>query len=248
MNANSGKNAGGLLVLGVCLAAGMILSSVIGSRALERIKAAGQTIRVKGTAQKDISSDFATWRASYSAQAPELTAAYEKIKSDTEATKRFLNGQGVPEDSVNFEPVINTTQYKRTDEGYETNEIVGYLLTQSFEIKSDNIELMTRLSKESAVLIEQGIGFSSNLPSYLYTGIDALKVDLLGDATKDALVRARALAENSGSKVGKLRSASQGVFQITPRFSTEIEDYGMSDTTTVDKTAKSVVTMEFSIE
>jgi hypothetical protein len=56
------------------------------------------------------------------------------------------------------------------------------------------------------------------------------------------------LAENSGSRVGRLRSASQGVFQITPRFSTEIEDYGMSDTTTVDKTAKAVVTMEFSIE
>jgi hypothetical protein len=248
MNANADKNAGGFLLLGICLAVGMIVSSIIASRALERIKAAGQTIRVKGTAQMDIVSDFATWRASYSVQAPQLAAAYEKLKMDTEAVKKFLNGQGVPEGAANFEPVLNTTQYGRNEDGYPTNEIEGYLLTQPLEVQSENLDLVTRLSKESASLIEQDIGFSSNPPSYLYTKIEDLKVDLLGAATKDALRRAGALAENSGSRVGRLRSASQGVFQITPRFSTEIEDYGMSDTTTVDKTAKAVVTMEFSIE
>ena len=56
-----------------------------------------------------------------------------------------------------------------------------------------------------------------------------------------------ALASNSGSSVGGLRNAKQGVFQITPLFSTEVSDSGTSDTSTIDKMVKAVVTVQFAI-
>jgi hypothetical protein len=61
-------------------------------------------------------------------------------------------------------------------------------------------------------------------------------------------MRAEELAKNSGSEVGTLKYASQGVFQITPVNSTDVSDYGIYDTSTVDKSIKAVVTIEYSIK
>jgi hypothetical protein len=61
-------------------------------------------------------------------------------------------------------------------------------------------------------------------------------------------MRAEELAKNSGSEVGKLKYASQGVFQITPVNSTDVSDYGIYDTTTIEKSIKAVVTIEYSIK
>src|SRR4029077_8073817 len=97
-------------------------------------------------------------------------------------------------------------------------------------------------------LIQDGIAFTSNAPEYYFTKLDDLKIQMLGQATKDARERAEQLAVNSRSKVGALRSASQGVFQITPPFSTEVSNTGQSDTTSIDKSIKALVTVEYAIE
>ena len=78
--------------------------------------------------------------------------------------------------------------------------------------------------------------------------MEQLKLELLGNATKNAYDRAKALAENSRGKVGALNSASQGVFQITPVDSTDVSDGGEYDTTTIEKKVKAVVTLEYHIE
>jgi uncharacterized protein len=74
-----------------------------------------------------------------------------------------------------------------------------------------------------------------------------VKVRLIGAATKDSLLRAEQFAANSGVTVGPLRSASQGVFQITAPNSTETADYGSYDTSTVEKLVKAVVTVEYAV-
>ena len=71
---------------------------------------------------------------------------------------------------------------------------------------------------------------------------------MLGEASKNAYERAERLAGNTGSEVGTLQSASQGVFQITSRNSTEVSDYGSFDTQSRLKAIKAVITAEFSVE
>jgi hypothetical protein len=84
-------------------------------------------------------------------------------------------------------------------------------------------------------------------PQYFYNNLNEVKVRLIGAATKDSLLRAEQFAANSGVTVGPLRSASQGVFQITAPNSTETADYGSYDTSTVEKLVKAVVTVEYSV-
>ena len=71
---------------------------------------------------------------------------------------------------------------------------------------------------------------------------------MLERATANARERVEKLLSASHAHVGELRSASQGVFQITPAYSTDVSDYGINDTTTIDKSIKAVVTIEYAIE
>ena len=78
--------------------------------------------------------------------------------------------------------------------------------------------------------------------------LDELKIKMLAKASENAKLRAQTMATAVGNKIGLMRSAKMGVFQITPATSTDISDYGMNDTTSLDKKVMAVVTVSFAIE
>jgi hypothetical protein len=138
--------------------------------------------------------------------------------------------------------------FGRDAKGMPTHEVEGYALSQQIRVHSEDIDLVMRVSKESAQLIRRGIELSSWPPEYFYTGLHELKISMLGEATADARRRAEELASRSGSRIGPLRWARQGVFQITPAHSTEVTDYGRNDTTSREKSIKAVVTVRYALE
>ena len=84
-------------------------------------------------------------------------------------------------------------------------------------------------------------------PEYSYTKLAEIRIALLEDATKDAKQRAEAIAKSTGVQVGAVRDARMGVFQITPRFSTEISDYGVNDVSSIEKDVTAVVRATFQL-
>jgi len=237
----------GLLLLGVFLAAGIIAGTFIVAKTVEQVKFQNQRIQVKGFAERTITSDIAVWRGQITTRSTELVAAYAGLQADLEQVLSYLEQQGINKENVSISSVITNIQYQRTDQGMTTNVVEGYNLIQPVSITSTNIEQVADIANEITVLIKDGIEIDSFPPQYFYTKLDDIKIELLGEATKNAYMRAEQLAQNSGSKVGSLKYASQGVFQITPVYSTEVSDYGTYDTSTVEKSAKAVVTMEYSI-
>lgn len=71
---------------------------------------------------------------------------------------------------------------------------------------------------------------------------------MIGLATKDAKTRATKILDNTGNKVGALKSANTGIFQITPLYSEEVSDFGISDTSSVEKEITAVVNCEFEVK
>lgn len=82
---------------------------------------------------------------------------------------------------------------------------------------------------------------------YLYTRLAALRVEMLAEATQDARRRAEVMAHSVGSAIGPIRAARMGVFQITPRHSTEVSGEGIYDTTSVEKNITAVVSVTFAL-
>ena len=71
---------------------------------------------------------------------------------------------------------------------------------------------------------------------------------MLAEATKDAKNRAEQISQNTDSRIGALKSAKMGVFQITPLYSTEVADYGINDTSSLEKEITAVVTCTFEMK
>ncbi|MFP4482423.1 MAG: SIMPL domain-containing protein [Thermovirgaceae bacterium] len=238
---------GGLMFLGFFLAFGMIVSAFLVAGTVEKVKLSNQTITVKGFAQKLVTSDVATWSGQITVRAAELVEASGKLEADRDKVLEYFRVHGVPEEQLALSGVDTFPRYKRTQEGRETNEIDHYQLQQTVTLSSDDVRLVEQLARSSSGLLGEGVEFFAYAPQYFYSGLEAAKIELLGEATKNARERAKQLAEGSGGQVGKLRSASQGVFQITQPYSTDVEDYGMYDTTTIEKAIKAVVTIQYTI-
>jgi hypothetical protein len=82
----------------------------------------------------------------------------------------------------------------------------------------------------------------------IYTRLPSLRPQLLADATRDALRRAQVLVESTGADLGNLRGVDVGVFQVTAPNSTEVEDYGVYDTSTRTKDVTAVVNVTLAID
>lgn len=246
--ANQNSNSWlGLGLLGALLAVGIVVGTLIIAKTVETVKFQNQRITVKGFAERTITSDVAVWSGQITARANELVTAYDELQSDLDKVLTYLEQKGVKKEDITIDSVQTSIQYVRTDKGVYTNIVEGYTLTQPIKIASSDIGQIEGVAGEITSLIKDGVEIASFSPQYYYTKLDDMKIELLGEATKNALQRARQLAENSGSSVGNLKYASQGVFQITPVYSTDVSNYGLYDTTTIEKSVKAVVTVEYSI-
>ena len=244
----SGSTNLGFLLLGLALAAGLVIAASIVAGSMERIKLAGDRILVKGYAEERVVSDSGTWRGTLTARAPNLQDAYGLLESDSGrvlAALQGIAGEGTP---VKRSSVTTRIIYETGPGGVQTGRISAYELERGFEISSSDVALIGRIASDVSALISEGVQINSWPPQYFYTDLNAVKVRLIGAATQDSLLRAEQFAANSGVTVGPLRSATQGVFQITRPDSTETADYGSYDTSTVEKLVKAVVTVEYSVK
>jgi hypothetical protein len=57
----------------------------------------------------------------------------------------------------------------------------------------------------------------SSQPNFSFNGLNDIKPQMIETATKNARAAAMKFAEDSGSKLGKIKSASQGTFSISER-------------------------------
>jgi hypothetical protein len=115
-------------------------------------------------------------------------------------------------------------------------------------VESPDVDMIDKLSREASELIYQGIEFNSNPPEFLYTKLADLKVEMIGLASLDAKVRADQIAKSTDNEVGEVRSSKMGVIQINAKNSSDVSDYGINDTSSLEKTIRAVVSMTFSIE
>lgn len=236
------------LLSAIVLAIALVVAAALGANAVARVKAAQQTITVTGSAKQQITSDLIIWRGFVSHQSGDLQSAYADLKASMEKLRAYLATKQIPAGQIVETSIQTFALHPVNEQGMETSQIIGYRLTQGVEIRSGDVDKITQVSRESTELINQGVALESMQPEYLYTKLGDLKVRILAEAAKDAKVRAEQIAAATGSEIGRVRSARMGVLQITPAFSNEVSDYGINDTSSLQKDITGVVTVEFEVE
>jgi len=244
----NGERNNYLFNIGTSLGLGLVLSSLILGWAYSNSKKGDDAITVTGSAKRRITSDLVLWNAGISVEASSLSDAYKQLTDNVPKIKQYLLGKGITEDQMVVSS-ITTTQIKARDkEGNETSEITGYTLSQDIGVRSNDVAKIGQIAREATELMNQGILIQSDPPRYYYTQIGNLKIEMLGEAAKDAKERAERIAQSTGNSIGAVRSAKMGVLQITAADSTDVSDYGVFDTTTIEKDMTAVVNVSFAVD
>lgn len=211
-----------------------------------------ETISVTGLAETNFTSDQIVWTGNYSRKTMDLKSAYAQLKEDESKIRAYLKGKGVADAEMVFSAISIDKEFESRydDNGRVTgSEFTGYNLKQNVTVDSKDIEKVEKISREVTELIESGIEFNSSSPSYYYTKLSELKIDLLAKASADAKQRAETIAKNSGSGLGSIKKANMGVFQITGQNSDEDYSYGGAfNTSSKNKTASITIKIEYAVD
>ena len=232
-------------LFGLILGLSIIISAGIGSMTFYKLRSMDY-ISTTGSAKKAVVSDKVKWATSINRSIRQSTIkdGYTKLDADLKEVQAFLNTNGIPLESIDVSPVF-------MNEVYEQNPGIDkkYNLVQNIEIQSSDVQKISDLSKNTTSLItEKGVLFSTNSIEYFYSKLPEARVELLANAVLDAKARAEQLAKAGGKKIGVMKSASSGVVQVMAPNSVEVSDYGMYDTSKINKEIMVTVKASFEVK
>lgn len=216
-----------------------------------------ETIHVIGSARKPIRSDLIIWRGHVSQSTPVLATGYTQLKQSVALAQEYLRAQGVlPGEMTLLATEVKTLYIKAANDTGDYGEsssgtyrkVAGYQLGQAIEVRSNRVDVIERVSRQSTELISRGLAFESQAPLYFYTKMSELKVSMQAEAAHDALARAEQIARSSNCQLGDLRTARMSAPNITPQYSTQESDGGTDDTSALDKKITAVVVADYAIK
>jgi hypothetical protein len=231
----------GLLSIGVAV----VLTAKIVSGTIHDARHIRDTISVTGSARKPIRSDLVRWSLTVSHESSTAAAAAKRLRGQVAAVRSYLEREGIP--SAEISPEVVSTEERVVPLGHHRRKI-SYRVSQGLDVSTRKLDVVARAATGVGGLIAEGIDVSAGSPAYISTELTQAKLSALAAATADARKRAEILVHGLGGKLGPMRRTELGVYQITPRDSTEVSDYGINDTTSREKDVNAVVTATFAVK
>jgi len=207
-------------------------------------KHAHDTITITGSARKPIASDLVQWELQVRGEAGTEVAAARQARTAGVSLVAFLRKAGIAGQDIAPEVVQSEVVTTRIDKKHTRTT---YIVSQGFSVSSRRLDVVQAAATKVGTLLEQDIDVSAQPLAYISTNLDAAKLDALSAATAEARRRAEILVNGLGGHLGRMRASSLGVYQITPRNSTEISDYGVNDTSSRLKDVTAVVSATFAV-
>jgi hypothetical protein len=240
------------VVVSLAIVTSLVTSTTVASRAYvqrgEQQTRQSRTLEVTGSAKKRITSDLALWSIRVEGEGKTLEEAFQRLSAATGQVRVFLAGRGFPEGCVSLGPIHTTVHYRRDDKGNELRDVAAYVLGRGFAVRTTDLGAVAAASGDVTELLKSGAHVESRAPQFIYTGLQELKIRMIGEATANARERAEVIARESRCRIGAVKDARAGVLQITPPWSTETSAGGMNDTSSIEKEITSVVHLTLQIE
>lgn len=237
----------GLAFFGLFFSVSLIICMLIFSKTLRQTIPSNQIVKVRGVAEKIIVADRANWRIEIKARDQQLAPAYEKADKAVAYLKKYFEKKGIDKKFISIS-------------GYEQREIISYIVIDKYkntEARLDGytvsvdvgikgykkLDLIDKLSKKIAFDLQRtGWPIKAKNPYYYYSKkVTDIKPNLLKEAALNAYQRATIVAESSGSNLGGLKAARQGVFA-------GFEGDGHVGGNKRKQTVSAIVTVDYSIE
>jgi uncharacterized protein len=243
---NSGEKSRSMTVI----AASLIMALAVGG-GLVKVGAgfAARTdngITVTGSAKTTATADNVVWTLNVALSSPLVADAVKKVGSDVDAVTQYLTKGGISKDALTLGSV-STYANEEWQNGNNTGRILSYRASRDITVRTSDVQLVYTLSQGIGSLLQTGVNVNNYGPQYYISTLPDLRPQLLEEAMLDAKTRAVAITKAVGGSVGAVQSVKSGVFQVTTPDSTMVSDGGAYDTSTIEKTVTSTVSVTFAV-
>ena len=203
-------------------------------------------ITVTGSAKTTATADNVVWTLNVALSSQLVADAVRKVGADVDAVSAYLTKGGIPADALTL-GAVSSYANEEWQNGNNTGRILSYRASRDITVRTSDVQLVYKLSQGIGSLLQNGVNVNNYGPQYYISTLSDLRPQLLEDAMKDAKTRAVAITKAVGGSVGAVQSVKSGVFQVTTPDSTMVSDGGAYDTSTIEKTVTSTVSVTFAV-
>lgn len=190
-----------IVVLGLCLKAG-----------IDNIAYRDREVTVRGLAEREVNADLVTWPITYNVAGNDLQLLYDKVSANNAVIVKFLTSNGIADDEISVNP---PDTYDAMSNRYRSDSFAyNYSISCTVTVTTRQVEKVRQLLNRQSELLKEGVAFSNSYINYQFTGLNDIKPEMIAEATENARAAADRFAADSHSRVGKIKTASQGQFSI----------------------------------
>ena len=211
------ENNRGTIIAALVLAIGFILGGWALGAQIKATRLSDRYVTVKGLVERTVKADLAIWPLSYKEAGDDLAAVYAKTEADRQAILQFLEQQGIQSSEIEL-GVVRVVDTQANEYGGNNRGAKRYIIEQQITVRTGRVDQVAAAAQKTMQLVQKGIVLNSNPGqglTYKFTGLNAIKPDMITEATRNARAAADRFAADSGSKVGSIRQANQGTFSIS---------------------------------
>ncbi len=230
----------------VILSLAILLAGLAVGAGVQRFRLADRSVTVKGVAERDVQADIALWPMRIVASGNELGPTQDKLAADQAVVRRFLASHGIDSASVELLSLEVTDKRSNPYEGQPSSS--RFAISATLVARTDKPERIRDASQDVGQLVAAGVALSSGGgwgtgPTYLFTKLNDHKPAMIAEATTSAREAAVEFAKRSGARVGGIRRAQQGLFEILPRDQAP----GIPESSQLEKRLRVVTTLEYEL-
>lgn len=233
-------------VLGLCFAVGPALAGFFIYKGIVTAKMADRYVTARGLVERLEKSDRGTWEIAFKVSGNDLSPLYQKLSHDSDLIQNFLKKEGVEEKEIALSSPRVTDLHAR-EYGAGPLPPERYSIESSIYVNSFKVDMLDALSRKGAEFINQGVSLIRSTTHYYLDRFNELRPSLVAEATKNAQQVAASFAETTGSQLGGIRKANQGVIRLLDPDASPNQDYD-TGVDSLMKKIRVVATLEFYVK
>lgn len=205
----------------IILTIGLSLMGLFIYFGLASFSAKDRVVSVRGLAECEMKADRVNWPVVYKTTGNDLQTIYTQLNNVNNGIVKFLVSNGIPQAdiSINAPSIVDLKADRYASETDRTRD--RYNVTSIIMVTSSHVEEARKLMPRMGELLKQGIAISAgdydSKVQYEFTSLNKVKPQMIEEATKNAREAAIKFSNDSNSKIGKIKTASQGLFTIEDR-------------------------------
>jgi len=220
----------------IVLALGIVIAGYLVGDALVEARSTERKVSVRGLAERDVPANLALWPIVFTVTSDDLSDLQRKADTGVATVRDFLAGDFPVEQVSVSAPRVQDREAQQTSG--DGRRLDRYSAEVAVTLRTDRIDAVKKAIERTGELVKKGVPVMRSYEyntQYLFTALETIKPEMIAEATMDARRAAEQFAKDSGSEVGAIKTAQQGLFSIADRdqFSPEV------------KTVRVVTTVEY---